>query len=192
MSVYRMNGMEKNGEEHMCVKDRIIKRAEDTAFVIVEICVLTCGISPSFWKSSLNRSVTMYIPGERISVWATYCGFKNCSGRCARQSEIPWWFQEVHTAAVRYSKHDIKGEVHAWRARWESGCELVIGGGWHPRDWISITGIILKGLQSGCWIQAEKKRPSVWGLNGVCFLAGQKCLCVCVSVSTWFIRSETI
>lgn len=104
MSVYRMNGMEKNGEEHMCVKDRIIKRAEDTAFVIVEICVLTCGISPSFWKSSLNRSVTMYIPGERISVWATYCGFKNCSGRCTRQSEIPWWFQEVHTAAVRYSK----------------------------------------------------------------------------------------
>lgn len=65
-------------------------------------------------------------------------------------------------------------------------------GGWHPRDWISITGIILKGLQSGCWIHAEKKRPSVWGLNGVCFLAGQKCLCVCVSVSTWFIRSETI
>lgn len=48
MSVYRMNGMEKNGVEHMCVKDRIIKRAEDTAFVIVEICVLTCGISPSF------------------------------------------------------------------------------------------------------------------------------------------------
>lgn len=48
MSVYRMNGMEKNGEEHMCVKDRIIKRAEDTAFVIIEICVLTCGISPSF------------------------------------------------------------------------------------------------------------------------------------------------
>lgn len=83
------------------------------------------------------------------------------------------------TSEERHEGRD-GGEWWWW---WWWGSDCWVGGGWLPTDWISITSIIMKGFNSGCWTKPGKLGQVCVGWTACVF--GQ-----IRSMCSWLIRGE--